>query len=125
MKSMGYQSVAKQYGTPLFVYHGDKVRDNYRAIRGAFPYPDIRILYAAMANYQPFIFEIIDEMVGDVHVSSVKALEYVMERGFKPERLSFTSTGTEDVDLERLCKEGVQVNFESLEDIEDYGKEDL
>ena len=43
---------ARRYGTPLFVYDADLVRERYRDLYRFIPYPKLEIHYALKANYQ-------------------------------------------------------------------------
>ena len=49
--------LAKKYGTPLFVYDADMVRERYRDLYRFIPYPKLEIHYALKANYQIGILE--------------------------------------------------------------------
>jgi len=44
-------SLARQYGTPLFVYDGELLQQRYRDLFRFIPYPRLEIHYALKANF--------------------------------------------------------------------------
>ncbi len=122
MIELGDKRLAEKFGTPLFVYGEDGITENYRRLMKAFSYRPTRIIYAAMANYNPFILDTMRDMGLGVQIGSELELGLMLSSGFEKDKISYTSCGTSKELLERLCKQSIRVNFESLSEIEDYGK---
>ena len=58
------QAWARNFGTPLYVYDGDRVAANYRRVAAAFTaiYPATRLHYALKANSNPAIVRILRQL---------------------------------------------------------------
>ena len=117
---MKLQDLIKNFGTPLYVYEEDKIRENYELIESSIPYSNKQIHYAVMCNNNKEILGIIKRMGASVQINSLHELDLVEEAGFESKQISFTSTGLDTESLERLIQEGVQVNLDSVEEVEKY-----
>lgn len=113
--------LAARHGTPLFVYSGSAIRSNYGRIRDAFGYPETRILYAAMANYNPRVMRTAKDLGMGIQIESIGEIGPAENAGFCSDDMSFTSSGTSAGHLGILHNRRVRVAFESLGEIDDYG----
>jgi diaminopimelate decarboxylase len=59
LEGVSLQELAKQYGTPLYVYSASYIRDRIRAYKEAFP--NALICYAVKANFNPHIVALAKE----------------------------------------------------------------
>ena len=117
---MTLQDLIRQFGTPLYVYEEDRISENYKLIDGSISYQNKEIHYAVMCNSNRAILEIMKQLGASVQINSLHELDLVKEAGFKSSQISFTSTGLDTESLERLVQEGVQVNLDSVEEVEKY-----
>lgn len=122
MVKIGLQNVISEFGTPLYVYEEDKIRENYEIIQNSIPFENKQIHYAVMCNSNIKVLEIIRKLGGSVQINSLHELNLVKEAGFTRGRISFTSTGLDAESLEILIQERVQVNLDSIEEVEKYCK---
>lgn len=114
------EEIIGQFGTPLYVYEEDKISENYRLIDGSILYQNKEIHYAVMCNSKKAILEIMRQLGASVQINSLHELDLVRNAGFNSSQISFTSTGLDTKSLERLVQEGVQVNLDSVEEVEKY-----
>lgn len=117
---MDIHDIINQCGTPVYVYAKNQILQNYREIVDAFPYAHKQIHYAVMCNSNKDILEIINALKGSVQINSMHELDLVKEIGFSKESISFTSTGMDTESLKRIIEEGIQVNLDSVEEVEKY-----
>ncbi len=110
----------RKFRTPLYVYEEDKIRKNYELIQNSIPYSNKEIHYAVMCNSNREILRIIRELCDSVQINSLHEFDLVKEVGFTREQISFTSTGLDKESLEKLIQEGIQVNLDSVEEVEKY-----
>jgi diaminopimelate decarboxylase len=116
------KTICSKFGTPLYVYDIDEIKKNYRLIEDSIPYTNKQIHYAVMCNSNEVILGVIRELGGSVQINSLHELDLVQKAGFSNEEISFTSTGLDRESLEVLIQEGVQVNLDSVEEVEKYCK---
>ena len=112
--------LVEKLGTPLYVYDLNVVRENFERLNAAITYPNKRIFYAMMANNNFRILRTIMELDGGVQVNSLHELDLVKKVGFQKDRISFTSTGLDKKSLDRLMFEGIQVNLDSVEEVNKF-----
>jgi diaminopimelate decarboxylase len=53
------KSLADKFGTPLYIYESQRIRENLSAILSSIPYQATRVYYAAMCNNHPEILKLI------------------------------------------------------------------
>ena len=114
------RGLIEECGTPLYVYDLDIVRKNFERLNAAITYPNKRIFYAMMANNHPEILKVIKEMGGGVQVNSLHEIDLARKSDFYSWGISFTSTGLDKKSLDRLRYEGVQVNLDSVEEVNKF-----
>ncbi len=79
--------LARRYGTPLFVYDADLVRERYRDLYRFIPYPKLEIHYALKANYQIGILEALRDEGCGIDAVSPAEVELALKLGFRKERV--------------------------------------
>ena len=50
---LSVDSLVREYGSPIFVYEGDRLVNRFRELRKCFPVEHVDIHYAMKANYNP------------------------------------------------------------------------
>ena len=107
-------NLAREYGTPLFVYDADLVRERYRDLYRFIPYPKLEIHYALKANYQIGILEALRDEGCGIDAVSPAEVELALKLGFKKESVIYTANNMTDAEFEKVCSTGVTINLGSL-----------
>ena len=105
---------AQTYGTPLFVYDADLVRERYRDLFRFIPYPKLEIHYALKANYQIGILEALRDEGCGIDAVSPAEVELALKLGFAKESIIYTANNMTDAEFERVYRSGVTINVGSL-----------
>ena len=105
---------AQTYGTPLFVYDADLVRERYRDLFRFIPYPKLEIHYALKANYQIGILEALRDEGCGIDAVSPAEVELALKLGFAKESVIYTANNMTDAEFERVFRSGVTINVGSL-----------
>ena len=106
--------LAREYGTPLFVYDADTVRERYRDLYRFIPYPGLEVHYAMKANYQPGILKTLRDEGCGIDAVSPAEVEMALRLGFNKESIIYTANNMTDAEFERVLATGVTVNIGSL-----------
>ncbi|MBI2134000.1 diaminopimelate decarboxylase [Candidatus Woesearchaeota archaeon] len=114
--------LVKKYGSPIYVYDEEIIRNRFRELKESIPYRKLRIYYACKANTNPHIMKIMLEEGAYIDAISPGEIMMALKAGFKPEQLMFTSTSVTDEDMKFAIEKGVLVNCDSLSQLERYGK---
>jgi len=106
--------LAREYGTPLFVYDSDLVRERFRDLYRFIPYPKLEIHYALKANYQIGILEALREEGCGIDAVSPAEVELALRTGFSKESIIYTANNMTDAEFEKVYATGVTMNLGSL-----------
>jgi diaminopimelate decarboxylase len=125
------EALAREHGTPLFVYDRTRFAENARRLQAALaatgaPY---RVRFALKANPLPEVLEVFralgapgtPESVG-IDACSPGEVERAVESGWRPDEISFTGTNVSERDLDVLLAHGVHLNLDAISQIERYGR---
>ena len=123
MKKSEYLSLAKKYGTPLYVYDEAVIRRQCQKLRTAFP--NAAIHYAVKANSNPALLRIIESEKFHVECVSLGELALVQSVGFPKERISFTCSNLTEGELLAASKTGARIHLDSLEQVRIWGERRL
>jgi diaminopimelate decarboxylase len=125
------EALAREHGTPLFVYDRTRFAENARRLQGALTESGLtfRVRFALKANPLPEILEVFrglgepgtDQSVG-IDACSPGEVERAIECGWRPDEISYTGTNVSERDLDVLLANGVHLNLDALSQIERYGR---
>ncbi|QJE74184.1 type III PLP-dependent enzyme [Aerophototrophica crusticola] len=103
--------------TPCLVVDLDVVAENYAKLNGALP--DSKIYYAVKANPAPEILSLLVSMGSSFDTASVQEIQYCLEAGATPDRISFGNTIKKASDIRTAHGLGVDLfAFDSIEELE-------
>lgn len=115
-------SAAQQFGTPLYVYHAEKIKEQYQKIAAAFSILDTKFFYASKALTNINVLRYINEIGCNIDCSSINEVKLALHAGFEPERILYTSNGIAFSEIEEAVAAGVNINIDSLSNLEKFGK---
>ena len=111
--------LAREFGTPLYVYSKRSLLDHCRHIEGAFQGEDHLTCYAVKANANRTLLGLIAREGFGADVGSKGELFLSLEAGFKSETITFSGVGKRDDEIAYALERGVYAfNVESTEEIE-------
>ncbi|HET9430820.1 MAG TPA: diaminopimelate decarboxylase, partial [Chitinophagaceae bacterium] len=116
-------TLAQEYGTPLYVYHAEKINEQYRKLVTAFRESDTRFFYACKALTNINILRYIKSIGASIDCSSINEVKLALYAGFTPENILYTSNGIAFSEIEEAKILGVHINIDSLSNLEKFGKE--
>ena len=115
-------SIAEEYGTPLYVYHAEKIKEQYERLQHAFSGSNTIFFYACKALTNLNILRYIRNLGANVDCSSINEVKLALHAGFPSSRILYTSNGI-DFDEIREAKElKVYINIDSLSNLEKFGQ---
>lgn len=113
---------ASEYGTPLYVYHAEKIMEQYRKLAGAFSELDTTFYYAGKALTNISILRYIRSIGCNVDCSSINEVKLALVAGFEPGQILYTSNGIAFSEIEEAVEAGVHINIDSLSNLGKFGK---
>jgi len=113
---------AEKYGTPLYVYDGDLIKQRYNELYDFIAWPKLRIYYAMKANYNINILELLHGEGARIDAVSLGDVTLAMKAGFKSSEILFTANNVTMEEISEVIGLGIPVNIESLSLLEKVGK---
>ena len=115
-------SIANEYGTPVYVYHAEKITEQYHKLQQAFTQSNTTFFYAGKALTNINILKHIRSLGCNIDCSSVNEVHLAIRAGFEPANILYTSNGIAFSEIEEAVSLGVNVNIDSLSNLEKFGK---
>jgi diaminopimelate decarboxylase len=125
------ERLAREHGTPLFVYDLRRFAENARAIQAAFEPTGLpfRLRFALKANPLPEVLAVFRTLgapgaPGSVGIDACSPGEVLraIECGWLSDEISYTGTNVSEGDLDVLLAHEVHVNLDAISQIERYGR---
>ncbi len=115
-------SLGQQFGTPLYVYHAEKIKAQYNKLTNAFQHSNTLFFYACKALTNINILKYICRLGANVDCSSINEVKLALHAGFPPEKVLYTSNGIGFDEIEMAQSLGVIINIDSLSNLEKFGR---
>ena len=114
--------IAEVYGTPVYVYHAEKITEQYNKLTTAFTGNDVVFFYASKALTNLNILKHICSLGANIDCSSINEARFALMAGFKPEQVLYTSNGIDFGEITEAVNLGIHINIDSLSNLEKFGK---
>ncbi|MEO7530949.1 MAG: diaminopimelate decarboxylase, partial [Sediminibacterium sp.] len=115
-------SIANEYGTPVYVYHAEKITEQYQKLQDAFKESNTRFFYASKALTNINILKHVRSIGCQVDCSSINEVKLAVHAGFEKQHILYTSNGIAFSEIEEAVALGVNINIDSLSNLEKFGK---
>jgi diaminopimelate decarboxylase len=115
-------SLANKYGSPLYVYNADKIKEQFERLQKAFAGADATFFYACKALTNVNVLRYIRTIGCNVDCSSSNEVRLAVHAGFEPERILYTSNNISFEELEEVAAYKVNINIDSLSNLKKFGR---
>lgn len=120
------ETLARERGTPMYVYDLVRVEEQARALEGAFAGAGLRglVRLALKAQREPTLLRFLRERLPTVgiDVCSPGEITWALDHGWGPAEISYTGTNVSDRDLARILEAGVHLNVDLLTQLDRVGR---
>ena len=122
MKSSTLLRIAKEHGSPVYVYDAHKMEAQYNRLTAAFSkVKHLKVNYAAKALTNISVLKFINHLGAGLDTVSIQEVQLGLLAGFKPENIIYTPNGVSLKEIEKVAKLGVQINIDNLSILEQFG----
>ena len=127
-------AIAREHGTPLYVYDLRRIEEQVRELQGAFlraGFDDARVRLALKAQRDEEVLAFIralgepgtPEAVG-MDVCSPGEVTHALASGWQPEEISYTGTNVSERDLDVILAHPIHLNVDLLTQLDRVGRRD-
>jgi len=114
--------IAKDYGSPVYVYDAHKMEAQYKRLTAAFSkVKHLKVNYAAKALTNISVLKFINHLGAGLDTVSIQEVQLGLHAGFQPENIIYTPNGVSLEEIENVAKLGVQINIDNLSILEQFG----
>jgi diaminopimelate decarboxylase len=106
--------LAHQFGTPLYVYHAEKIKEQYDKLLTSFKGVDVRFFYAAKALTNINILRYLKSTGCNIDCSSINEAKLAVIAGFAPSDILYTSNNIAFEEIEEAQRMGIHINIDSI-----------
>jgi diaminopimelate decarboxylase len=118
------EQVAREHGTPVYVYDLERVAENVRRLRAALERTAVQhvVRFALKANRLPEVLAVFRDLDVGIDASSPGEVALALQQGWPVAAISFTGTNVSERDLDTLLPTGVHMNLDLLSQLRRYGR---
>lgn len=112
--------IAKKFGTPIYVYNLNRVRENYRRFYSTVKkYTDleVRIHYSMKANFNSKILKALFEEGSYIDAVSIGEVKTALSLGFEKDQILYTGVFVSNAELKELVELGIRINLDSISEM--------
>lgn len=113
--------LAEKFGTPLYVYHAEKIKEQYQTLEKAFSDTHARFFYACKALTNINILKYVESLGAGLDCVSINEVKLGLKAGFTPERILFTPNCVDFAEIEAGKNMGVNLNIDNISILEQFG----
>ena len=116
------EAVLARFGSPLYVYEADVVRDTYARFLAAFPYRPLQLHYAIVCNKNRYLVRLLAALGAGIHANTPGDAFAAIAAGIAPERIVYSGTNLSEADFRFLLERGIRMNLDSLDQLRDRAR---
>lgn len=113
--------LADRFGTPLYVYHAEKISEQYEKLEKAFAGCKARFFYACKALSNINVLKYIQGLGAGLDCVSIYEVKLGLKAGFTPANILFTPNCVDFAEIEAGMKLGVHLNIDNISILEQFG----
>lgn len=114
------QELVAQFGSPLYVYDADIVRQRFAKLRVAFPYQPAEYHYGIVCNKNRYLVRLLHQLGAGIHANTPGDAYAALEAGVPPSRIVYSGTNLNGADFRFLNDRGIHMNLDSLDQLRDF-----
>src|SRR5210317_2203627 len=125
-EEVSLETLAEQYGTPLYVYSRAAITEAFLAYQGALAGREHLICYAVKANSNLAVLNVLARLGAGFDIVSGGELQRVLKAGGDPGKVVFSGVAKQRHEIRRALEVGVHCfNVESEQELESIQEEAL
>jgi len=112
---------AQTYGSPLYVYHAEKMVDQYKNLINHFSNKSVCFFYACKALTNIHVLDVFKKAGCNIDCSSINEVKLAIHVGYDPSNILYTSNSVDFEEIKEAVSLGLHVNIDSLSNVEKFG----
>jgi len=114
-------SIANQFGTPVYVYHAEKIEEQLNELCNAFANCNAKFFYACKSLTNINVLKLIKQLGASLDCVSINEVRLGLKAGFDPKQILFTPNCVDFDEIEMGKALGVNINIDNISILEQFG----
>lgn len=114
-------AVATEFGTPVYVYHAEKIAAQYQKLKDAFKKSNSKFFYACKSLTNVNILKWMKQIGASLDCVSINEVMLGLRAGFEPKDILFTPNCVDFEEIEAGKQLGVNINIDNISILEQFG----
>lgn len=114
-------AIANEFGTPVYIYHAEKIAAQYNKLTAAFKKTDTRFFYACKALSNISILKYVQSLGASLDCVSINEVKLGFMAGFKKDNILFTPNCVDLTEIIEAKELGVIINIDNISTLEQFG----
>lgn len=115
------EEIARDYGTPSYVYDTSIIASQYNRLIKAFDVEDLEIHFACKALTNPNILKFMKKLGAKIDAVSIQEVKIAMHAGYAPEDILYTPNCVSLNEILEVRKLGAKLNLDNISILEQFG----
>lgn len=113
--------IANEFGTPVYVYHAEKIAAQYNKLADAFCACDTKIFYACKSLTNINILRFMHQLGASLDCVSINEVKLGLMAGFEKEKILYTPNCVDFQEIIEAKELGVNINIDNISILEQFG----
>jgi diaminopimelate decarboxylase len=113
--------IANEFGTPIYVYHAEKIKEQFEKLSKAFSKTDTSFFYACKALTNINILRYMQQLGAGADCVSIYEVRLAMKAGFTPGNILYTPNSVDFSEVVEAKELGVHINIDNISILEQFG----
>lgn len=114
-------AIATEFGTPVYVYHAEKIATQYDKLKKAFSSCDAKIFYACKSLTNINILKYLHSLGASLDCVSINEVKLGLMAGFSKEHILYTPNCVDFNEILEAKELGVNINIDNISILEQFG----
>ena len=115
-------TAAEQFGTPLYVYNAQRIRDQYNKLIQAFNKSDVRVFYACKALTNVNVLKVLNDLGSGVDCVTINEAKLALRAGVPHHKIIFTPNSVGLDEYLEATELQLNINIDNLNLLEAFGR---
>lgn len=121
LESSSLIEIANQFGSPVYIYHAEKIEEQYLKLTHAFKDCNAKIFYACKSLTNVNILKYVHSLGASVDCVSINEVKLALLAGFEPKQILYTPNCVAIDEIFEAKELGVNINIDNISILEQFG----
>lgn len=114
-------AVANEFGTPVYIYHAERIAEQYAKLQNAFKNCNARFFFACKSLTNVNVLKYINSLGAAVDCVSINEVKLALMAGFKASDILYTPNCVDFEEILAAKELGVNINIDNISILEQFG----